>query len=273
MPIDEITATITTDAVSIDASLEDAGSKWGNIYGNIQDQTDLQTEFATKQNVISDLDTIRSGATKGITSLQPNDIIDNLTTNDATKVLSAKQGKQLQDTKQANIDDLATIRSGASKGATSLQTSDIINDYTSTSTTKALSAAKGRELYNTKQNNLISGTNIKTVDGNPLLGGGDVDLSTSYAPFNSLYTTKNISAGGSTTETLSLTKGIYILGISSGNINVWTYIGIIYRDSSRYKLIQLNNSGLTVSLSSSTLTIVNTNTQYSVDVSIYVRRI
>ena len=63
---------------------------WGLITGNIKAQTDLQTELDTKQDVISDLETIRSNA--------------NLVT-----------------TKQDTIPDLATIRSGASKGATALQ--------------------------------------------------------------------------------------------------------------------------------------------------------
>lgn len=54
------------------------------------------------------------------------DIIDNLTTDDATKVLSAKQGKSLQDTK--------------------ININDIIDNVTSTDTDKPLSANQGKVL-------------------------------------------------------------------------------------------------------------------------------
>lgn len=49
---------------------------WGGITGNIENQTDLQSEFATKQDVIADLDTIRSGAALGATAAQPSDLAD-----------------------------------------------------------------------------------------------------------------------------------------------------------------------------------------------------
>ena len=44
---------------------------WGNITGSISSQTDLQTALDAKQDTISDLDTIRSGAALGTTSVQP----------------------------------------------------------------------------------------------------------------------------------------------------------------------------------------------------------
>lgn len=47
------------------------GGSWGSITGDIQDQEDLQAEFATKQDIISDLSTIRSGASAGATAVQP----------------------------------------------------------------------------------------------------------------------------------------------------------------------------------------------------------
>lgn len=47
---------------------------WGNVSGDIEDQSDLMAEFATKQDVISDLGTIRAGALDGSTALQSNDV-------------------------------------------------------------------------------------------------------------------------------------------------------------------------------------------------------
>lgn len=48
------------------------------------------------------------------------------------------------------------------------------NTLTSTSTTEALSAAQGKALQDGKQSILTSGTNIKTVDGQSLLGSGNI---------------------------------------------------------------------------------------------------
>ena len=47
---------------------------WGNIQGTLNNQTDLKTALDAKQDVISDLATIRSGAAKGATSVQPDDL-------------------------------------------------------------------------------------------------------------------------------------------------------------------------------------------------------
>ena len=64
------------------------GGTWGSITGTLSDQTDLQDALDAKQNTISDLSTIRSGASLGATALQPNDNISELT-NDARYITSA----------------------------------------------------------------------------------------------------------------------------------------------------------------------------------------
>lgn len=98
---------------------------WGTIGGNINDQTDLKNALDAKQNTISDLSTIRSGAAKGATAVQPN---DNIT------VLNNNAG------------------------------------YITASYHDA-----------TKQDLLVSGTNIKTVNGRDILGSGDITISSSVA--------------------------------------------------------------------------------------------
>lgn len=76
-------------------------------------------------------------------------VVDGLDSDSSTDALSAKQGKVLKgmiDGKQDEISDLSSIRSGAAKGSTALQTSDVVNNLTSDSTTKALSAKQGKTL-------------------------------------------------------------------------------------------------------------------------------
>lgn len=84
-------------------------------------------DFATtdalegKQDTIEDLGSIRSGAGKGATAVQPSALANYATTQQLTE-LSAEVGK-----KQDTISDLETIRSGAAKGATALQEVKTIN--------------------------------------------------------------------------------------------------------------------------------------------------
>lgn len=68
-----------------------------------------------------------------------------------------------------------------SYGASSVvpQGLSVINSLTSTSITNALSANMGRTLsgmVNTKQVKLVSGTNIKTINGQSLLGSGNIEI-------------------------------------------------------------------------------------------------
>lgn len=81
-----------------------------------------------KQDSIADLATIRSGAAKGATAVQPADLPTVPTKlseleDDATHRLVTDAEKSKWTGKQDKINDLATIRSGAAGGATSVQTS------------------------------------------------------------------------------------------------------------------------------------------------------
>lgn len=57
---------------------------------------------------------------------------------------------------------------------TTRETIGVVDELTSTDATSALSANQGRVLNETKQDTLVSGTNIKTINGNSLLGSGDI---------------------------------------------------------------------------------------------------
>ena len=74
--------------------------------------SEMSSALAGKQDVISDLSTIRSGAAKGATSVQPADLAPYAVASDVETALTGKQDV---------ISDLSTIRSGASAGATAVQ--------------------------------------------------------------------------------------------------------------------------------------------------------
>lgn len=66
--------------------------------------------------------------------------------------------------------------------------STVINDsLTSASTTEALSANQGRVLNNDKQATLVSGTNIRSINGQSLLGSGNIEISSGGGTMQQVY--------------------------------------------------------------------------------------
>lgn len=57
-----------------------------------------------------------------------------------------------------------------------VQTTDVVDNLTSTYTTRPLSAKQGKELDTAKQDKLVSGTNIKSINNNSILGTGNINL-------------------------------------------------------------------------------------------------
>ena len=212
--------------------------------GNITIDTNVDlSDYATKeelnakQDVISDLDTIRSGAAKGATALQsvPSEYateqwvneqgflkehqdISNLATKAelATKQDTLVSGENIKtvngesllgssnmelatkaelNAKQDVITDLDSIRSGAAKGATALQsvpseyaTEQWVNEQGFIKEHQDISNLATKSELNAKQDTLVSGTNIKTVNGTSLLGSGNIVIEASAENVPTLQT-------------------------------------------------------------------------------------
>lgn len=93
----EITAKDVRDAFgdtidAINTAKEDEGAiapaQWGGITGDLDDQTDLKNALDAKQNTISDLATIQSGAAAGATAVQPGDLAAVATSGDYDDLLN-----------------------------------------------------------------------------------------------------------------------------------------------------------------------------------------
>lgn len=107
----------------------------------------VHTALSGKQDTISDLSDIRSGASAGATAVQPSALNDYQTklsgTNkldpayieyDATHRAVSDTEKSTWNGKQDTISDISTIRSGAAAGATALQQSDVTSTYSASGT-------------------------------------------------------------------------------------------------------------------------------------------
>ena len=83
---------------------------------------------------------------------------------------------------------------------------DIVNDLTTGGTDVAFSAEQGKVLQDTKQANLVSGTNIKTINSESLLGSGDLEIGGGkvlQVVFAETSTTASTSSGAPTDTGLS----------------------------------------------------------------------
>ena len=192
-------------------------TEWHKVSTGIASQaklSELQTIIDSKQDKISDLDTIRSNAAKGATALQSYTETDPVYTADKPNIalkseipdISGKQDKisdlddiregaelgktalqEHQDisglatkkevaTKQDKISDLESIREGAALGKTALQSyTESDPVYTADKPSLALKSE-----LDGKQDKLTAGDNITIVDNvisSTGSGGGSVDLS------------------------------------------------------------------------------------------------
>ena len=130
-------------------------------------KTEVNTGLAGKQNTIPDLAAIRSGAQAGASAVQPADLAVVATTGDYNSLnnrpnLTVYATKTEVNTglaaKQDVISDLATIRSGASAGATAVQPADL----TAGLATKQDVLTPGDNI--TISNNVISATDQRQAD-------------------------------------------------------------------------------------------------------------
>ena len=106
--------------------------------------------FSSDTNTIIFNGAMRTNPTPDLSSvLKKTDIIDNTSTNDNTKVLSAKQGKLLNDTK--------------------LNKTDVIGNLTNTDDTKALAASQGKILNDKKIDKTAIENAVNSSDVNKVL--------------------------------------------------------------------------------------------------------
>lgn len=73
---------ITGSGPNVVISNTQTSAEWGNITGTLSNQTDLNNALNAKQDTISDLSTIRSGAALGATAVQPSSLATVATSGD-----------------------------------------------------------------------------------------------------------------------------------------------------------------------------------------------
>ena len=160
----------------------------------------MQNALDAKQNTIPDLSTIRNGATLGATALQPNDNITELVNNagyisgiTSSDVTTALGYTPYNATNPNGFISSAAIASLTDVALTGLADGQVLkyNSTTQKWENKDIVISGGtwgsitgtladqtdlQTALNGKQATLVSGTNIKTINNNSILGSGNLTL-------------------------------------------------------------------------------------------------
>lgn len=155
-------------------------------------KVEVDGKLDKKQDTISDLATIRSGASKGATALQQGDVDSELTFNRnpiESRAVTLAFG-QMDALKQDVISDLATIRDGAAKGATALQS--VPSEYVTESELKSKGYATTQEVARKQDiisdlDSIRSGASkgatalqehqpLKTINRESIVGEGNIEI-------------------------------------------------------------------------------------------------
>ena len=132
-------------------------AEWGNITGTLSNQTDLQNALNNKQNTISDLDTIRSGASLGATALQSYTETDPVFSASPSSEITSADINNWNNKIDSSYHDSTKVDKVSGKGLST-------NDYTTSEKNKLA----GLSNYNdTEVRNLISAKYTKPSSGIP----------------------------------------------------------------------------------------------------------
>ena len=175
---------------------------WGNITGTLSNQTDLQSVLDSKMPVTDITDsTVRvyeldTGLYR-IMGTSTNPINVYWKSGGYSFEVSSTEYLLLTINENATAYHFLTTRGtyfyeGYVSGSTSgfnkvLSDRDIKDVLTSTDTKSVLSANQGKILNESKQDTLVSGTNIKTINGDSILGSGNISVGGEKIPIGTIF--------------------------------------------------------------------------------------
>lgn len=128
------------------------------------------------------------------------------------------------------------VISGGGGGSVTINTT-----LTSTSTTEAASASTVKTLQDTKQANLVSGTNIKTVNGTSILGSGNIVISGGGGA--SVPVLRTIDTAGRTLAAADLGNLVRYNSASNANFTIPTDVTLGITDANANVSIELYQIG------------------------------
>lgn len=152
-------------------------------------------------------------------------VIEAASTTELTSGLDTKVDKVVG--KGLSTEDFTTAEkaklSGIAEGATANQTDAFLLNRANHTGEQAISTVTGLQTsLDNKQNTLVSGTNIKTINGNSILGSGDLVVGGGGSSGPSLVGSTSVEEN--TTTTYEITNynsfSVYSVAVSSGTVSI-----------------------------------------------------
>jgi hypothetical protein len=159
---DSVTLNVTPTLIEVNIERGGSFARWGTIYGSILDQTDLQNALFNKADLVNGL----------VPASQLPSFVDDVieVANFASLPTSGEIGKIY-----ITLDNNKIYRWGGSTYVEIAANNAVWGAITGTLSNQT----DLQNALNAKQATLVSGTNIKTLEGQSLLGSGNIDLSKS----------------------------------------------------------------------------------------------
>ena len=143
-----------------------------NYYINLNNST--ENDYYTKEEIDEKLDEITVGGEIDLSNYYKKSEVDNLLNAKADKSeLNSKQDTLISGVNVKTINNQTILGSGNIDIQASTGETDLSDYYTKEEINETFATI---EQLNEKQNALISGENIKTINGNSLLGSGDITI-------------------------------------------------------------------------------------------------
>jgi hypothetical protein len=184
---DDVTLNVTPNVIEVNINKGSSYARWGSISGNLTDQTDLTNALFNKADLVDGK----------VPAYQLPSFVDDVievanfaalpTVGEIGKIYVTLDNNKIYRWSGSIYIEIASNQAiwGSITGTLSNQT-DLVN------------------ALNTKQNTLVSGTNIKTLEGQSLLGSGNIDLSKSDVGLGNVDNTSDLNKPVSTATQTAL---------------------------------------------------------------------
>ena len=182
-------ATFMSDGSTVEDTINDIKENGGGAdLSNYVTTTQLNTSLSGKQDTISDLADIRSGASKGATAVQPASIATAVTINGVNKTISSNK---------INIGTIPTAVTinGSTKTGSTIALGTVVTGVTMNGSAKTVSNGK------VDLGTIITAhQTLKTINGESIVGSGNIVISGGGGDYLPL-------TGGTITGDLTITSG------------------------------------------------------------------
>lgn len=161
----------------------------------------------------------------GADAASARSVIEAASTTELTSGLDTKVDKVVG--KGLSTEDFTTTEktklSGIAEGATANQTDTFLLDRANHTGSQAISTVTGlQDSLDSKQNTLISGTNLKTINGESILGSGDLVVGGGGSSGPSLVGSTSVEENSTTTYEITNYNSfsVYSVAVSSGSVSI-----------------------------------------------------